>query len=90
MDSTLINTVNIMEKDDDKNGTQLDLESTSDIPIVFNRDKHLATKLNALIESARMRFSAMQQRVIHTALSQIAKDDVAANVKWYQEALFCS
>ncbi len=44
-----------------------------DKPIEYNSRNHLVAKSNALIESARIKFSVMQQRIIHTALSQIHK-----------------
>ncbi len=41
----------------------------------YSSKNHLVTRSNALIESTQTRFSAMQQRVLHTALSQIRKGD---------------
>jgi len=41
--------------------------------IEYDPKNHLVAKSNALIEAAQMRFSAMQQRIIHTALTQIPK-----------------
>ena len=52
--------------------------------IKYNSDLHLVTKSNALIEKARMKFSAMQQRIIHTALTQIPKGTELKSDVFYQ------
>jgi len=52
--------------------------------IEFNPDLHLVTKSNALIEKARMKFSAMQQRIIHAALTQIPKGSELKSNVFYQ------
>ncbi|MBC8553532.1 MAG: replication initiation protein, partial [Candidatus Brocadiales bacterium] len=52
--------------------------------VEYKSEHHLITKSNALIESARIKFSAMQQRVIHTALSQIFKGDRLSDQVMYK------
>jgi plasmid replication initiation protein len=52
--------------------------------INYNPDNHLVTRANSLVETARMRFNVMQQRIIHTALSQIRKGDVVTEQTMYE------
>ena len=50
----------------------------------YNEKNHLVSKSNSLVESAQMKFSAMQQRIVHTALSQIRKGDCLTDEIMYK------
>ncbi|MFK7846074.1 MAG: replication initiation protein [Rhodothermales bacterium] len=52
--------------------------------IEYDPRNHLVAKSNALIEAAQMRFSAMQQRVLHAVLTQIRKGDRITDEVMYQ------
>lgn len=70
-------------KDDEDDLTE-DMFPDETNVVKFNPVKHLVTKSNSLIDTARITFTTMEQRVLHTALSQIAKGDKLTDQLFYE------